>query len=112
MPKQELSQNGAFSINNMSIGQESSHTLNEILTQPTAWQGALDVVKAKRAALKKLWEEGNFSEILVTGCGSTYYLSLAVAPLLQQQLGKRARAFPASELLLFPETVVTPGGNP
>src|SRR5437588_3462212 len=77
------------------------HTLSEILSQPLAWQAALDVVDSKQKALKNLWEKGQFSEVLVTGCGSTYYLSLVVAPLFQQQLGKRARAVPASELLLF-----------
>lgn len=88
------------------------YTLREILTQSVAWQAALREVAAKRAALKQLWNEGQFSEILVTGCGSTYYLSQATAPLLQKQLGKRARALPASELLLFPETVIAPGANP
>ncbi len=92
--------------------QPTSHTLNEILTQPLAWQAALESVAHAQSALKKLWLEKRFSEILVTGCGSTYYLSLAVAPLLQQQLGLRARAMPASELLLFPKTVVSSDSLP
>ena len=89
-----------------SADKQVSHTLDEILTQPVAWQAALEVVKTRQAALKNVWTENQFSEILVTGCGSTYYLSLAVAPLLQQQLDKRARAVPASELLFFPTTVI------
>jgi glucosamine--fructose-6-phosphate aminotransferase (isomerizing) len=95
-----------------SADQDTSHTLNEILTQPLAWQAALEIVAREQTALKNLWQEDRFSDILVTGCGSTYYLSLAVAPLLQQQLGTRARAVPASELLLFPKTVVPSGGTP
>lgn len=90
----------------------ASHTLTEILTQPLAWQAALDEVCRQQAALKGLWAAGRFSEIIVTGCGSTYYLSLAVAPLLQQQLGKPVRAVPASELLLYPDTIIAPGSNP
>src|SRR6266704_1088722 len=78
-----------------------SHTLREILTQPTAWQAALREVAEKQAELKQLWNSSQFSEILVTGCGSTYYLSQAAAPMLQKQLGTRARPLPASELLLF-----------
>jgi glutamine---fructose-6-phosphate transaminase (isomerizing) len=113
MNNRELLQNGKSNSSNESTGKQGNHTLHEILTQPAAWQAALEVVKAKQATLRKLWEEGQFSEILVTGCGSTYYLSLAAAPLLQQQLGKRARAVPASELLLFPETVMpSPGSTP
>jgi glucosamine--fructose-6-phosphate aminotransferase (isomerizing) len=89
-----------------------THTLQEILTQPDAWRAALQEVQIKQEALKALWNTRAFSEILVTGCGSTHYLSQAVAPLLQQELGIRARAVPASELLLFPETLETTGGRP
>jgi glucosamine--fructose-6-phosphate aminotransferase (isomerizing) len=94
---------------NAPVGQ---HTLNEILTQPDAWQDALNVVAEKQAPLKTLWGEGQFSEIIVTGCGSTHYLSLAVAPLLQSVTGVRARAVPASELLLFPELITPREGKP
>lgn len=95
-----------------SIDEQTNHTLDEILTQPVAWQAALEEVKNQQTALKNVWKENQFSEILVTGCGSTYYLSLAIAPLLQQQLGKRTRAVPASELLFFPETVLSSESNP
>jgi glucosamine--fructose-6-phosphate aminotransferase (isomerizing) len=90
---------------------QESYTLKEILTQPAAWQAALKIVADKQNALRNLWDAGQFSDILVTGCGSTHYLSQAVAPLLQQQLGTRARAVPGSELLLFPETVTPPTNN-
>ena len=89
-----------------------SHTLREILTQSAAWRAALELVESKREAIQAYWKAEQCSEILVTGCGSTYYLSQAVAPLLQQQLGVRARPVPASELLFFPETVVVPGSHP
>ncbi|GCE23636.1 SIS domain-containing protein [Dictyobacter kobayashii] len=93
-------------------GGYESHTLHEILTQSTAWMAALEVIAAKKDVIQALWKADQFSEVLVTGCGSTYYLSQAVAPLLQQQLGVRAHAVPASELLFFPTTVVLPGSNP
>ncbi len=93
-------------------GFSGSHTLKEILTQPVAWQVALAEVTSKQAALKSLWASGGFSEIIVTGCGSTHYLSQAVAPLLQQQLGIPARALPASELLLFSKMFLTPKARP
>jgi glucosamine--fructose-6-phosphate aminotransferase (isomerizing) len=108
---------GAILMNDSELVQQAqlitqeSHTLSEILTQPVAWQAALDVVADKRETLRTLWETGEFSDILVTGCGSTYYLSLAVAPLFQRQLARRARAVPASELLLFPALVMPPDGK-
>lgn len=91
--------------------ESGKNTFQEIVTQPVAWQAALDAVSAQRGALQKLWTEEQFSEIVVTGCGSTYYLSLAVAPLLQQQLGVRARAVPASEVVFFPDTVLPASKN-
>lgn len=89
-----------------------SATRQEILTQVAAWQDALEIVDSRQSALKSLWSERPCSEVIVTGCGSTYYLSQAVAPLIQQQLGIRARAVPASELLFFPQTVVAPDSQP
>ncbi|GHO43299.1 SIS domain-containing protein [Ktedonospora formicarum] len=93
-------------------GGYETHTLYEILTQPVAWRAALEVVAASQEAIQKLWLSEQYTEIIVTGCGSTHYLSQAVAPLLQQQLGVRARPVPASELLLFPDTIYAPGSRP
>jgi glucosamine--fructose-6-phosphate aminotransferase (isomerizing) len=41
-------------------------------------------------------------QVIFTGCGSTYYLALAAATLTQQMAGIPSRAFPASELWLYP----------
>lgn len=105
-------QSSAANTPTSSNGKPGSHTLDEILMQPVAWQAALDVVRTRQSALHRLWQEGRFSDVLVTGCGSTYNLSLLVAPLVQCELGVRARALPASELLLFPETLLPPDGRP
>ncbi|MBN1963118.1 MAG: SIS domain-containing protein, partial [Anaerolineae bacterium] len=43
-----------------------------------------------------------------TGCGSTYYLAEFAAALMQRQAGIRCRAYPGSELALFPATGFTP----
>jgi glucosamine--fructose-6-phosphate aminotransferase (isomerizing) len=47
-----------------------------------------------------------YDQVIFTGCGSTYYLSLAAAALYQELTGNPARAVPASELLLNPWTVI------
>jgi glucosamine--fructose-6-phosphate aminotransferase (isomerizing) len=49
-----------------------------------------------------VWQRGQYDHIIFTGCGSTYYLSLAAASLLQELSGRAARALPASELWLSP----------
>ena len=76
-------------------------TYREIKSQPEAWAQALDVISASL-----LPKAGDYDQVIFTGCGSTYYLSLAAAALYQEVTGCAARAVPASELLLNPKTVV------
>src|SRR3977135_1386106 len=45
-------------------------------------------------------------EWLFIGCGSSYYIGLAAAATCSAITGKRSRAIPASELLLFPDLVL------
>jgi len=45
-------------------------------------------------------------EWLFVGCGSSYYIALSAAAAWSSITGMRARAIPASELLLFPEIVL------
>ena len=78
------------------------HTYNEIKTQTEAWAQALDVVKAAHLPMAD-----SYNQVLFTGCGSTYYLSLAAAALYQELTGRVGRAIPGGELLLNPNTVLT-----
>lgn len=81
------------------------HTYNEIQSQPQAWADALRVVEQDKASLQRIFSE-DYDQVVFTGCGSTYYLSLAAAALFQQMTGRPARAVPGGELLLNSETVV------
>jgi glucosamine--fructose-6-phosphate aminotransferase (isomerizing) len=78
------------------------HTLSEIQTQPAAWQEALAVVAQQAEALQRLWAAGNYDGLMFTGCGSTYYLSLAGAAVVQELTGRAAKAVPAGELVMYP----------
>ncbi len=78
------------------------HTYNEIKSQTQAWAQALDVVNASH-----LPKAGDYDQVIFTGCGSTYYLSLAAAALYQELTGRSARAVPGGELLLNSQTVLT-----
>ncbi|MFT3891132.1 MAG: SIS domain-containing protein [Anaerolineales bacterium] len=80
-------------------------TYREIKSQPEAWAQALVEV----ARIKSMPNATEFDQIIFTGCGSTYYLSLAAAALYQELTGCAARAVPASELLLNSKTVVRDG---
>jgi glucosamine--fructose-6-phosphate aminotransferase (isomerizing) len=87
------------------MNERGRHTLNEILSQPAAWDQALDVVQSQREAIDRLRKGHPCLRALFTGCGSTYYLSLAIASLFQELTGGGARAVPAGELLLYPDTI-------
>ena len=78
------------------------HTRTEILSQTEAWAQALDVTNAS-----DLPKAGDYDQVLFTGCGSTYYLSLAAAALYQELTGRPAKAVPGGELLLNSRTVLT-----
>lgn len=81
-------------------------TRQEILSQPDVWADVLQTVERRGSALRALWMEGDFDAVVFTGCGSTYYLSLAAASVLAQLSGVPARGVPASELLFYPESVL------
>lgn len=85
------------------------HTYNEIKSQTAAWQNALDAVSANSTRLKEIL--GRFDQVIFTGCGSTYYLSLAGAGLFQSLTGKCARAVPGGELLLNTSSVLSDCGR-
>jgi glutamine---fructose-6-phosphate transaminase (isomerizing) len=82
----------------MKLGQ---HTYQEIMSQPQAWTRTLEHLQTLQSNLVDVYANGNFEDIIFTGCGSTYYLSVAAAT-LAREAGLEARALPASELWLYP----------
>lgn len=84
------------------------HTKTEILSQPEAWAEALEVVEKRKTELSGIFS-ADYEQVLFTGCGSTYYLSLAAAALFQEMTGQVARAVPGGELLLNDQAALTNG---
>jgi glucosamine--fructose-6-phosphate aminotransferase (isomerizing) len=81
---------------------EKFATYREIKSQTEAWAQALDVTD--RVSLP---DATDYEQVIFTGCGSTYYLSLAAAALYQELTGCGARAVPGGELLLNSQTILT-----
>jgi glutamine---fructose-6-phosphate transaminase (isomerizing) len=81
---------------------EEFATYNEIKSQTQAWTQALDLTRTTQ-----LPKAENYDQVIFTGCGSTYYLSLAAAALYQQLTGQIARAVPGGELLLNTNTILS-----
>jgi glucosamine--fructose-6-phosphate aminotransferase (isomerizing) len=88
---------------------EAYVTLQEILSQPEAWEAVLGELEQQAAALKNYWQPGRMQEVIFTGCGSTYYLSRSAAEIFKGKIGALASAYPASDLYLFPEIGLSEG---
>jgi glucosamine--fructose-6-phosphate aminotransferase (isomerizing) len=82
-------------------------TYQEITNQTDAWTEALDVVRSEGERIARLWREYPGGQIIFTGCGSTYYLSIAAAALFQELTGEPSRAISGGEMLLNPQLVMT-----
>jgi glucosamine--fructose-6-phosphate aminotransferase (isomerizing) len=85
------------------------YTYQEIQSQPDAWAAVLDQLKQMRTNIEGIQPLSRFDQIIFTGCGSTYYLSMAAAALNQELTGLPCRAFPASELWHYPLSSYTHG---
>jgi glucosamine--fructose-6-phosphate aminotransferase (isomerizing) len=80
-------------------------TFQEILFQPKAWAMTIEAFSNRKGDLLSYLENYQDAEIILTGCGTSYYLPLTAAALYTKYTGKKARGVPASEIMLFPETI-------
>lgn len=83
----------------------SLHTISEILSQPEIWRGLIASLPADSAYASFVANVDPRKECLFVGCGTSYYLAEAAATIWTLVTGRRARAVPASEVLLFPDTI-------
>ena len=93
------------------MGEQGKFTREEIYSQPQSWIMALDVLNKQRNCIQDLSQIVKYDQVIFTGCGSTYYLSLASAALFQQITGLPTRALPASELWLYPRSSYISSGR-
>ncbi|MBV9572482.1 MAG: SIS domain-containing protein [Acidobacteriales bacterium] len=81
-----------------------AHTRTEILSQPACWRACLQEVQASGILEEISNNLKGRDEWIFVGCGSSYYLAFTAAANMSRACpGIRARAIPASELLLYPE---------
>lgn len=79
-------------------------TWDEIQSQPHAWEQSLANIATSELELLKLALSMDYEQVILTGCGSTYYLAIAAAASLREIAQTDALALPASELWLNPNT--------
>jgi glucosamine--fructose-6-phosphate aminotransferase (isomerizing) len=87
-------------------------THREIISQPAAWTAALQAVDQRAIQLRTAWQARPIEQVIFTGCGSTYYLSLAAASVFQALTDVPARGIPAGEFSLAPEVRYLTGTRP
>jgi glutamine---fructose-6-phosphate transaminase (isomerizing) len=88
-----------------------AHTLAEILSQPQCWETCLADLHASGKLQEIVGRFSSTSEWLFVGCGSSYYIGLSAAASWTAITGRRARAVPASEILLYPDLLLAASDN-
>lgn len=81
-------------------------TIQEILFQPRAWEKTIHAFNEQKDEIVNFLDRHQAAKIILTGCGSSYYLPLIASTLYTRFTGKEAMGIPASEILLNPETVL------
>ncbi len=90
-----------------SASSAGAHTLAEILSQPSCWDASLQQL-GDSGAMKTLSRQlSNSQPWIFIGCGSSFYVAQSAAATMTALTGRRAQAVPASELMLFPELVLS-----
>ena len=84
-----------------------AHSLQEIVSQPACWGSCLEQLPAIIRSERIIESFAGAREWLFVGCGSSFYLALAAAASWNKISGLRARAVPASEVLLYPDLTLS-----
>ena len=87
--------------------QRGVYTYKEITTQDNSWAASLKYLNENPPVFTD-WLQQSWEQVLFTGCGSTYYLSLSAAAIWQTLTKIPARAIPASDIWLYPESIISP----
>jgi len=82
------------------------NTYNEINSQAFVWEQSLE--RISKIDLGSFPRGQDFDQIIFTGCGSTYYLSIWAARATQSRTGWSCLAVPSSDLWLSPEAWLIP----
>jgi glucosamine--fructose-6-phosphate aminotransferase (isomerizing) len=83
------------------MSNKGKFTQVEITSQPEIWKQTLS--QLGKINIDNWSLRNDYDQLILTGCGSTYYLSIWAARVFQRRLQKYSQALPASELWLFPE---------
>jgi glucosamine--fructose-6-phosphate aminotransferase (isomerizing) len=80
-------------------------TIKEIIDQPTSWNSTINYITQQRKSIKEFTHTLKNRNLIFTGCGTSYYLGLSGASVYTKITKEKANAFPASDLIIFPESI-------
>lgn len=80
-------------------------TIHEILFQPKAWEKTIKAFSDRKEELTTYLKKFQEAEIILTGCGTSYYMTLTGSNLYTKLTGEKAMGVPASEIVLFPDSI-------
>ncbi|MFY9527727.1 MAG: SIS domain-containing protein [Candidatus Acidiferrales bacterium] len=83
-----------------------AETLAEILSQPRCWTACWRMLREQETLASVHRQFPSPAGWLFIGCGSSYYIAQAAAAVWSAVTRQRAKAVPASDLLLFPDQVL------
>ncbi|MDZ7374650.1 MAG: SIS domain-containing protein [candidate division KSB1 bacterium] len=86
-----------------------SATYAEIKRQPRIWKTILESLDSDCQQYDRLVDSYRDSNWVFTGCGSSYYLAQTASYCFGARTSIPCKAVPASEILIFPEVVFSPG---
>jgi glutamine---fructose-6-phosphate transaminase (isomerizing) len=86
----------------LNIGDNDHYVVKEILSQPEIWQRTLAWMQGGNVR-EKIWSLISQRPIVLAGCGSSYYLSLACSPAWNALGAAPAWALSATDLMLYPD---------
>jgi glutamine---fructose-6-phosphate transaminase (isomerizing) len=88
---------------------QTYQTLSEILSQPEAWQDALQEIAHQQGNVRAFFEQYRPDHLIFLGCGSPFFLARAAASLSRATTGLLSEAHPGSDMWLFPEQTLVKG---
>lgn len=88
-----------------------AYTIAEILSQPLSWSTSVKQLRASGILGEVARQFAEAEEWVFIGCGSSFYVAQSAAAAMAELTGKRARALPASEVLLYPEIALAGSGK-
>lgn len=88
-----------------------AHSLAEVLSQPECWSASLEDLARSKTLQTIARQFSGPTDWLFIGCGSSYYVALSAAATMSRLTNLRARALPASEVLLHLDLVLAGTDN-